>query len=183
MCAYANNHVAGPQEHTPSIWLSVDAPKTPKERVESLFSRGGSARSPYAKIKTLTKRYSLPFPLFNSNKPSPNPKAQHRNNADWYSISLRWGLSSVIPAISSFSLTVSIDGRYAKSSRILNFSLLKQSNLFTCHLYSFLLIYTISFRTPLHLLQWMYYLECNATHDLQHCGNLMLPVSCFILFS
>ncbi|KIL69176.1 hypothetical protein M378DRAFT_157421 [Amanita muscaria Koide BX008] len=66
----------GPKEHIPSIWLSVDAPKTPKERVDSLLSRSTS-RNPYAKIKTLTKRYSLPFPLFN--KSSQNQKAQHKN--------------------------------------------------------------------------------------------------------
>ncbi|KAF8638441.1 hypothetical protein AX17_002198 [Amanita inopinata Kibby_2008] len=64
-----------PSNGIPSIWLQVDAPKTPAERVESLLQQGPK-RNPYNKLKTLTKRYSLPFLLFNAKPSSPNQKAQ-----------------------------------------------------------------------------------------------------------
>jgi len=66
-----------PSKEVPSIWRSVDTPTTPAERVESLL-RKGPKRNPYNKLKTLTKRYSLPFPLFNASKASaPNSKYRH----------------------------------------------------------------------------------------------------------
>ena len=70
----------GPSKEVPSIWRSVDTPTTPAERVESLL-RKGPKRNPYNKLKTLTKRYSLPFPLFNASKASaPNLKHHHDKN-------------------------------------------------------------------------------------------------------
>ncbi|KAJ7035553.1 hypothetical protein C8F04DRAFT_1394654 [Mycena alexandri] len=53
-------------ESIPSIWLMQDTPKTPAERVESMMrSRGpGQAKmGSFQRLKSLTKRYSLPFPV------------------------------------------------------------------------------------------------------------------------
>ncbi|KAK0188483.1 hypothetical protein F5146DRAFT_1002565 [Armillaria mellea] len=48
----------------PSIWLNADAPQTPAERVESLMTTHTESQkgTSYMKLKSLTKRYSLPFP-------------------------------------------------------------------------------------------------------------------------
>lgn len=48
----------------PSIWLNADTPQTPAERVESLMTAHPESQkgSSYMKLKSLTKRYSLPFP-------------------------------------------------------------------------------------------------------------------------
>ncbi|KAF8347942.1 hypothetical protein F5887DRAFT_954868 [Amanita rubescens] len=71
-----------PSKEVPSIWRSVDTPTTPAERVESLL-RKGPKRNPYNKLKTLTKRYSLPFPLFNASKASaPNSKHHDKSTYD-----------------------------------------------------------------------------------------------------
>ncbi|KAJ3563383.1 hypothetical protein NP233_g8975 [Leucocoprinus birnbaumii] len=63
---------ASPTSNIPSIWKSIDTPKTPAERVESLMRRGttNSKLTPYQKLRTLTKRYSLPFPLLASGNKS-----------------------------------------------------------------------------------------------------------------
>ncbi|KAJ7614649.1 hypothetical protein DFH06DRAFT_1484188 [Mycena polygramma] len=48
----------------PSIWLLQDTPKTPAERVESMMrDRGNVKMGSFQKLKSLTKRYSLPFPV------------------------------------------------------------------------------------------------------------------------
>ncbi|KAJ6581028.1 hypothetical protein B0H19DRAFT_1251290 [Mycena capillaripes] len=48
----------------PSIWLLQDAPKTPAERVESMMrDRGNTKMGSFQRLKSLTKRYSLPFPV------------------------------------------------------------------------------------------------------------------------
>ncbi|KXN84258.1 hypothetical protein AN958_12831 [Leucoagaricus sp. SymC.cos] len=58
---------ASPTSNIPSIWKNIDTPKTPAERIESLMRRGTTSKStPYQKLRTLTKRYSLPFPLLAS---------------------------------------------------------------------------------------------------------------------
>ncbi|KAF8166660.1 hypothetical protein K438DRAFT_1857122 [Mycena galopus ATCC 62051] len=47
----------------PSIWLLQDTPKTPAERVESMMrDRGNVKMGSFQRLKSLTKRYSLPFP-------------------------------------------------------------------------------------------------------------------------
>ncbi|KAJ7623676.1 hypothetical protein FB45DRAFT_926408 [Roridomyces roridus] len=49
----------------PSIWLLQDTPKTPAERVESLMQDRGPGHTKlnsFQRLKSLTKRYSLPFP-------------------------------------------------------------------------------------------------------------------------
>ncbi|CAK5273795.1 unnamed protein product [Mycena citricolor] len=48
----------------PSIWLLQDTPKTPAERVDQLMmrERGHVKMGSLQRLKTLTKRYSLPFP-------------------------------------------------------------------------------------------------------------------------
>ncbi|KAK0501708.1 hypothetical protein EDD18DRAFT_1431767 [Armillaria luteobubalina] len=48
----------------PSIWLNADTPQTPAERVESLMTTHTESQkgTSYMKLKSLTKRYSLPFP-------------------------------------------------------------------------------------------------------------------------
>ncbi|KAF5362005.1 hypothetical protein D9756_002409 [Leucocoprinus leucothites] len=63
---------ASPTSNIPSIWRTIDTPKTPAERVESLMRRGttNSKPTPYQKLRTLTKRYSLPFPLLSSGNKS-----------------------------------------------------------------------------------------------------------------
>ncbi|KAG2011918.1 hypothetical protein CC2G_011985 [Coprinopsis cinerea AmutBmut pab1-1] len=53
------------RQNIPSIWMNVDAPKTPAERVETLM-RNSSKGKTYQRLRGLTKRYSLPFPLFSS---------------------------------------------------------------------------------------------------------------------
>ncbi|KAF8887335.1 hypothetical protein BD779DRAFT_514527 [Infundibulicybe gibba] len=62
----------------PSIWLHADAPKTPAERVESLLQQqqNTAKTSSYHKLKTLTKRYSLPFPLFHSKSLQVRPRSE-----------------------------------------------------------------------------------------------------------
>ncbi|KAJ7581485.1 hypothetical protein C8J56DRAFT_266006 [Mycena floridula] len=49
----------------PSIWLDFDAPKTPAERVEIMQQQQqySSKPSSYTRLKSFTKRYSMPFPL------------------------------------------------------------------------------------------------------------------------
>ncbi|KAF5328909.1 hypothetical protein D9611_014257 [Ephemerocybe angulata] len=59
----------GPKEGgIPSIWMNVDAPapKTPSERVDSLMRGNSKGKAAYQRLRTLTKRYSLPFPIFAS---------------------------------------------------------------------------------------------------------------------
>ncbi|PBK99898.1 hypothetical protein ARMGADRAFT_1074734 [Armillaria gallica] len=48
----------------PSIWLNADTPQTPAERVESLMTTHTESQkgTSYMRLKSLTKRYSLPFP-------------------------------------------------------------------------------------------------------------------------
>ncbi|KAJ7272672.1 hypothetical protein B0H12DRAFT_590810 [Mycena haematopus] len=47
----------------PSIWLLHDTPKTPAERVESMMRDHGNVKmGSFQRLKSLTKRYSLPFP-------------------------------------------------------------------------------------------------------------------------
>lgn len=58
-----------PAQNIPSIWMNIDAPKTPAERVEGLMrgdstSGGKGSNKTYQRLRTLTKRYSLPFPIF-----------------------------------------------------------------------------------------------------------------------
>ncbi|KAF5379497.1 hypothetical protein D9615_006484 [Tricholomella constricta] len=57
-----------PSKAIPSMWLMADAaPKTAAERVASIKRRPGTSSSSsqtYKKLKVLTKRYSMPFPLF-----------------------------------------------------------------------------------------------------------------------
>ncbi|TEB36596.1 hypothetical protein FA13DRAFT_1726961 [Coprinellus micaceus] len=50
----------------PSIWMNADAPKTPSERVDSLMRGNSKGKAAYQRLRTLTKRYSLPFPIFAS---------------------------------------------------------------------------------------------------------------------
>ncbi|KAJ7780280.1 hypothetical protein DFH07DRAFT_950324 [Mycena maculata] len=60
----------------PSIWLLQDAPKTPAERVESLMrDRGHAKMGSFQRLKSLTKRYSLPFPVATRSKPGRNATA------------------------------------------------------------------------------------------------------------
>ncbi|KAJ7493259.1 hypothetical protein B0H11DRAFT_2005591 [Mycena galericulata] len=60
----------------PSIWLLQDAPKTPAERVESLMrDRGHTKMNSFQRLKSLTKRYSLPFPTPTRSKPGRNATA------------------------------------------------------------------------------------------------------------
>jgi len=60
----------------PSIWLLQDAPKTPAERVESLMrDRGHAKMNSFQRLKSLTKRYSLPFPAATRSKPNRNATA------------------------------------------------------------------------------------------------------------
>ncbi|KAH6912157.1 hypothetical protein BKA70DRAFT_827471 [Coprinopsis sp. MPI-PUGE-AT-0042] len=55
----------------PSIWMNVDAPKTPAERVDSLMRSGSTVKgTTYQRLRGLTKRYSLPFPLFRTGSSS-----------------------------------------------------------------------------------------------------------------
>ncbi|KAG5641296.1 hypothetical protein DXG03_005560 [Asterophora parasitica] len=57
-----------PSKSIPNVWLMADAaPKSAAERVASLSSKrsgASSANQTYRKLKILTKRYSMPFPLF-----------------------------------------------------------------------------------------------------------------------
>ena len=57
-----------PAQNIPSIWMNIDAPKTPAERVEGLMrgdsTSGKGSNKTYQRLRTLTKRYSLPFPIF-----------------------------------------------------------------------------------------------------------------------
>ncbi|KAK0202416.1 hypothetical protein DFS33DRAFT_894735 [Desarmillaria ectypa] len=48
----------------PSIWLNADTPQTPAERVESHMTTHTESQkgTSYMMLKSLTKRYSLPFP-------------------------------------------------------------------------------------------------------------------------
>ncbi|KAF7357024.1 hypothetical protein MVEN_01039000 [Mycena venus] len=62
----------------PSIWLLQDTPKTPAERVESMMrDRGGHVKmGSFQRLKSLTKRYSLPFPgVVQRSKPGRNATA------------------------------------------------------------------------------------------------------------
>ncbi|KAJ7089830.1 hypothetical protein B0H15DRAFT_839421 [Mycena belliarum] len=59
----------------PSIWLLQDAPKTPAERVESMMRDHGPGHAKmgsFQRLKSLTKRYSLPFPGAARPKPTRN---------------------------------------------------------------------------------------------------------------
>ncbi|KAJ7708831.1 hypothetical protein B0H17DRAFT_1124628 [Mycena rosella] len=60
---FANEEPMNPS--IPSIWLLQDAPKTPAERVESMMRDRGAGHTKmgsFQRLKSLTKRYSLPFP-------------------------------------------------------------------------------------------------------------------------
>ncbi|KAJ7173670.1 hypothetical protein C8R46DRAFT_1083596 [Mycena filopes] len=62
----------------PSIWLMQDAPKTPAERVESMMRDRGPGQAKmgsFQRLKSLTKRYSLPFPVVTRPKPGRNVTA------------------------------------------------------------------------------------------------------------
>ncbi|KAJ7885999.1 hypothetical protein B0H13DRAFT_2277771 [Mycena leptocephala] len=70
----------------PSIWLLQDTPKTPAERVELMMrdhgghghGHGNAKMGSFQRLKSLTKRYSLPFPgvtLSTRSKPSRNATA------------------------------------------------------------------------------------------------------------
>ncbi|TFK69115.1 hypothetical protein BDN72DRAFT_627196 [Pluteus cervinus] len=61
-----------PAHKIPNMWLNADSPRTPTpaERAQTLGRSNTAKPTSYNKLKTLTKRYSLPFPLFNSNKNS-----------------------------------------------------------------------------------------------------------------
>ncbi|TFK39754.1 hypothetical protein BDQ12DRAFT_711862 [Crucibulum laeve] len=61
------------QSNIPSIWMHADAPKTPAERVESLMQQQNTKSTPYQKLRTLTKRYSLPFPMFSARQSGHRP--------------------------------------------------------------------------------------------------------------
>lgn len=50
----------------PSIWMNADGPKTPPERTNSLTRAGSKGKAAYQRLRTLTKRYSMPFPIFTS---------------------------------------------------------------------------------------------------------------------
>ncbi|KAK7031538.1 hypothetical protein R3P38DRAFT_3187250 [Favolaschia claudopus] len=62
----------------PSIWLLQDTPKTPAERVESMMrNHSGTVKmGSFQRLKSLTKRYSLPFPgVVARSKPGRNATA------------------------------------------------------------------------------------------------------------
>jgi len=62
----SGQHIPG--HNIPSIWMNIDTPKTPAERVEGLMrddsTSGKGSRKTYQRLRSLTKRYSLPFPIF-----------------------------------------------------------------------------------------------------------------------
>ncbi|KAJ7777402.1 hypothetical protein B0H16DRAFT_956458 [Mycena metata] len=60
---FANEEPIG--QSIPSIWLMQETPKTPAERVESMMRSHGPGQAKmgsFQRLKSLTKRYSLPFP-------------------------------------------------------------------------------------------------------------------------
>ncbi|KAF9466203.1 hypothetical protein BDZ94DRAFT_1288521 [Collybia nuda] len=71
-----------PSERIPSMWLHADAAppaqKTPLERFES---SGSKRQRSYNKLKTLTKRYSMPFPLFRSTSSSSKTRPASRQSS------------------------------------------------------------------------------------------------------
>ncbi|KAF9006196.1 hypothetical protein BDQ17DRAFT_1408166 [Cyathus striatus] len=76
---FRNNAKPAPlTEDIPSIWMNADAPKTPAERVESLMASNAKA-TPYQRLRTLTKRYSLPFPVFTGSGSKPRPASRGGN--------------------------------------------------------------------------------------------------------
>ncbi|KAJ6605842.1 hypothetical protein B0H10DRAFT_2076105 [Mycena sp. CBHHK59/15] len=52
----------------PSIWLLQETPKTPAERVESMLQERSTKIGSFQRFKSLTKRYSLPFPAAGRSK-------------------------------------------------------------------------------------------------------------------
>lgn len=55
---------APPSREIPSIWVQPDGRKAPaSERVQAIVGPNAKV-SPYNKLMTLTKRYSLPFAMF-----------------------------------------------------------------------------------------------------------------------
>ncbi|KAJ6474679.1 hypothetical protein C8R47DRAFT_986821 [Mycena vitilis] len=60
----------------PSIWLLQETPKTPAERVESMMrDRGNVKMGSFQKLKSLTKRYSLPFPVVSLPRSKPSGRS------------------------------------------------------------------------------------------------------------
>ncbi|KAJ7282087.1 hypothetical protein C8J57DRAFT_1560604 [Mycena rebaudengoi] len=62
----------------PSIWLLQETPKTPAERVESMMRAPNDTKmGSFQRLKSLTKRYSLPFPVPNIRSKSNRSAAGH----------------------------------------------------------------------------------------------------------
>jgi hypothetical protein len=55
----------------------ADVPQTPAERVETLMNDKVQAKpTSYARLKTFTQRYSMPFPLLKASKSSSSNKSK-----------------------------------------------------------------------------------------------------------
>ncbi|KAJ6561088.1 hypothetical protein DFH09DRAFT_502805 [Mycena vulgaris] len=73
----------------PQSGCCQEAPKTPAERVESMMrDRGHAKMGSFQRLKSLTKRYSLPFPGTARPKPGRNATAGCVNRASLLSYAM-----------------------------------------------------------------------------------------------